>query len=201
MSRGPTPVQSPESDVSPKSQPTPKGADYFAHRPKKTSLESEPTGEASDVHTETNPPQTQPGFESAATQQVRTGGNAIDVKGKGKEIEIPADASATTVGDSTSSNGSSEPPSRKASVSSITFLAPRNPSLPQGNKRPHGAVRIRGASPPHRRLVNVFLVIISPSSFISLEQWSLQTVVGAVLKRRGTRSSKWAGEYVLGLSH
>lgn len=151
MSRGHTPVQSPESDVSPKSQPTPKGADYFAHRPKQTSSESKPTSETPDARTETNPPQTEPESESVVTQKDETSGKVVDVKGKGKEVEIPADASATTVGDSASSNGSSEPPSRKASVSSITWLAPRNPQLPQGNKRPHGAVRIRGASPPHRR--------------------------------------------------
>lgn len=162
MSRGHTPVQSPESDVSPKSQPTPKGADYFAHRPKQTSSESKPTSETPDARTETNPPQTEPESESIVTQKDETSGKVVDVKGKGKEVEIPADASATTVGDSASSNGSSEPPSRKASVSSITWLAPRNPQLPQGNKRPHGAVRIRGASPPHRRLVMEFSVIFSP---------------------------------------
>lgn len=151
MSRDHTPVQSPESDISPRSQPTPKGVDYFAHRPKRTSPESEPAVGASDVRAETSPSQLESQPENTGSQQDKPGGNAVDVKGKGKEIEIPADASATTVGDSASSNGSSEPSSRKASVSSITWLAPRNPTLPQGNKRPHGAGRIRGASPPHRR--------------------------------------------------
>lgn len=151
MSRGQTPVQSPGSDVSPRSQPTPKGADYFAHRPKQANLE--PIADTSEQRAETSSstPQAESGYEAAATQQDGTVDVVRSLKGKGKEIEIPADASATTVGDSTSYNDSSEPSSRKASVSSITFLAPRNPSLPQGNKRPHGAVRIRGASPPHRR--------------------------------------------------
>ncbi|KAK7753456.1 hypothetical protein SLS62_004531 [Diatrype stigma] len=151
MSRDHTPVQSPESDISPRSQPTPKGVDYFAHRPKRTSPESEPAVDAPKVRAETSPSQAEAQPDVPANQQDKSGGNTIDVKGKGKEIEIPADASATTVGDSASSRGSSEPSSRKASVSSITWLAPRNPTLPQGNKRPHGAGRIRGASPPHRR--------------------------------------------------
>lgn len=149
MSRGPTPTYSPGSDVSPRGQPTPKGVDYFAQRPKRTS--PQPTSNPSDLRTEIAVARTRPGNGREAIEGEAPANSAADVKGKGKEVEIPANASATTAGDSNSSNTSSEPPSRKASVSSISFLAPRNPSLPQGNKRPHGAGRIRGASPPHRR--------------------------------------------------
>ncbi|RYP69376.1 hypothetical protein DL770_008259 [Monosporascus sp. CRB-9-2] len=148
MSQDSTPVRSPNSGVSPKSQPTAKGIDYFAHRPKRTSPGT--TGDSSTARTDSSSPRNSSQEEVTATQQAETNENAPHVKGKRKEVEIPADASATTAGDSESSNNSSGPSSRKASVSSITFLAPRNPSLPQGNKRPHGAGRIRGASPPHR---------------------------------------------------
>ncbi|RYP31805.1 hypothetical protein DL767_005536 [Monosporascus sp. MG133] len=149
MSQDSTPVRSPDSGVSPKSQPTTKGVDYFAHRPKKPSPGT--TGDSSTARTYSSSPRNGSQEEATATQREETNENAPHVKGKRKEVEIPADASATTAGDSASSNNSSGPSSRKASVSSITFLAPRNPSLPQGNKRPHGAGRIRGASPPHRR--------------------------------------------------
>ncbi|RYO92241.1 hypothetical protein DL764_008153 [Monosporascus ibericus] len=149
MSQDSTPIRSPDSGVSPKSQPTAKGVDYFAHRPKKTSPGT--TDDSSAARTDSSSPRSPGQEEATATQQEDTNENAPLVKGKRKEVEIPADASATAAGDSASSNNSSGPSSRKTSVSSITFLAPRNPSLPQGNKRPHGAGRIRGASPPHRR--------------------------------------------------
>ncbi|RYP04497.1 hypothetical protein DL765_010171 [Monosporascus sp. GIB2] len=150
MSQDSTPIRSPDNGVSPKSQPTVKGVDYFAHRPRKTSPGT--TGNSSTAGTDSSSPRSEGQEEKAtATQPEETNENALHAKGRRKEVEIPADASATTAGDSASSNNSSGPSSRKASVSSITFLAPRNPSLPQGNKRPHGAGRIRGASPPHRR--------------------------------------------------
>ncbi|RYP57556.1 hypothetical protein DL769_009407 [Monosporascus sp. CRB-8-3] len=149
MSQDSTPVRSPDSGVSPKSQSTVNDVDYFAHRPRKTSPGT--TGDSSTARTDSNSPRSEGQEEATATQPEETNENAPHVKGKRKEVEIPADASATTAGDSASSKDSSGPSSRKASVSSITFLAPRNPSLPQGNKRPHGAGRIRGASPPHRR--------------------------------------------------
>ncbi len=175
MSRGQTPTQSPGSDVSPRSQPAPKGSDYFVYRPKQTGLG--PAGHPSNARSETPLSQTEFIYGAPAIQQYRTGHNATDVKGKGREAEIPANASATTT-DSASSNGSSEhSSSRKASVSSIAFLAPRN-TLPQGNKRPHGAGRIRGASPPHRRLVYGFLVVFSPfpscarrCRHVSIKRW------------------------------
>lgn len=40
---------------------------------------------------------------------------------------------------------------RKASVSSVTFRKPRNPSLPQGNSKQTDGSRIRASSPPHQR--------------------------------------------------
>ena len=170
MSRGPTPTETPGSDVSPRTQPAPKGVDYFAHRPKRTS--PQPTGNPSGLGTEAITARTTLSDGRAGTEGEAPVDSATDVKGKQKEVEIPADASATTAGDSASSNTSSEPPSRKASVSSISFLAPRNPSLPQGNKRPHGAGRIRGASPPHRRSVekqtNFCVMLILSSSLLTL---------------------------------
>ncbi|RYP66458.1 hypothetical protein DL771_007787 [Monosporascus sp. 5C6A] len=149
MSQDSTPVRSPDSGVSPKSQPTVKGVDYFAHRPRKTNPGT--TGDSSTARTDSSSLRSEGQEEATATNPEETNENAPHVKGKRKEVEVPADVGVTTTGDSASSNNSSGPSSRKASVSSITFLAPSNPSLPQGNKRPHGAGRIRGASPPHRR--------------------------------------------------
>ncbi|KAF7545729.1 hypothetical protein G7Z17_g8964 [Cylindrodendrum hubeiense] len=40
---------------------------------------------------------------------------------------------------------------RKASISSVTFRRPRNPSLPQGNPQLTTGSRIRASSPPHQR--------------------------------------------------
>ncbi|KAK7421846.1 hypothetical protein QQZ08_009791 [Neonectria magnoliae] len=40
---------------------------------------------------------------------------------------------------------------RKASISSVTFRKPRNPSLPQGNSKQTDGSRIRASSPPHQR--------------------------------------------------
>ncbi|GAW24275.1 hypothetical protein ANO14919_138580 [Xylariales sp. No.14919] len=129
-------VVSPESDVSPKSHPTPKG-DYFSLAKKK----QEPATVAVDVtnrithapHAETKHPVT------------------VHIRNHGKETDNAGDASATTPGETASSSGSSAPNSRKGSLGNVTFRAPHNPSLPQGLKKPHGGSRIRDASPPHRR--------------------------------------------------
>ncbi|KAL7627154.1 hypothetical protein AAE478_003930 [Parahypoxylon ruwenzoriense] len=135
----PTPVRSPESDVSPKSQPTPRKADYFALEKKGSSSSSLNTPQSSSQSIT-------PRFELAQRA-------VFDLKGKGKEIvENTGDASATTPGETASSTGSSGPPSRKGSISSVTFAPPRNPSLPQGLKKPHAGSRIRAASPPHPTL-------------------------------------------------
>ncbi|KAI5928434.1 hypothetical protein F4810DRAFT_705376 [Camillea tinctor] len=128
-----TPVKTPGSDVSPGSQPTPKKFDYFSLERRKTARTSSAKGSPGGV----------------AATEARVTNDAKD-KSKLKETENTGDASATTPGETGSSSGSSEPPSRKDSISSVTFRAPRNPSLPQGLKKPHGGSRIRDASPPHR---------------------------------------------------
>jgi hypothetical protein len=130
----PTQVASPESDVSPRSQPTPKKRDYF-------SLEKKHSIAATD-HANRITRASFPG-----TKQLVT----FDVGQQGKEIDNTGDASATTPGETASSSGSSAPNSRKGSLGNVTFRAPHNPSLPQGLKKPHGGSRIREASPPHRR--------------------------------------------------
>lgn len=138
MSGGlPAPVRSPEDDVSPKTLPTHKKTDYFALDKKGSPVSS-----------------TSPQDSAKSTPRAGIAQQAeIDVKGKGKEketVENTGDASATTPGETASSTGSSGPPSRKGSISSVSW-APHNPSLPQGRKKPHAAGRIRAASPPHRR--------------------------------------------------
>ncbi|KAI2613297.1 hypothetical protein GGR54DRAFT_643093 [Hypoxylon sp. NC1633] len=140
MSGGlPTPVRSPGSDVSPKSQPFSKKSDYFTLE-KKSSLT---TGADSPQGSAKSTPRAGP------AERV---GVVVDVKGKGREtMENTGDASATTPGETASSTGSSGPPSRKGSISSVTFAPLRNPKLPQGLKKPHAGSRIRAASPPHRR--------------------------------------------------
>ncbi|KAI1640164.1 hypothetical protein F4809DRAFT_518641 [Biscogniauxia mediterranea] len=148
-----TPERTPGSDVSPGSQPTPKKFDYF-------SLERRKTARASSA-------KTSPSGVAATEAQVTTCNDAKD-KSKLKETENTGDASATTPGETGSSSGSSEPrsepPSRKDSISSVTFRAPRNPSLPQGLKKPHGGSRIREASPPHRRRSSLGIVILGSES-------------------------------------
>ncbi|KAI1101980.1 hypothetical protein F4804DRAFT_334717 [Jackrogersella minutella] len=136
MSGGlPGQVRSPKGDASPKSQPTQKKTDYFNLEKKPISVPGVESPQSSGKST----PRAR-----SAQQPV------IDIKGKGKEIiESTGDASATTPGETASSTGSSGPPSRKGSIASVTF-APRNPGLPQGQKKPHAGQRIRAASPPHR---------------------------------------------------
>ncbi|KAI1457157.1 hypothetical protein F4805DRAFT_202516 [Annulohypoxylon moriforme] len=143
MSGGlPSRLRSPGEGVSPKSQSTLKKTDYFNLEKKPT-----PTSPVSAPDSQNSSGKSTPRAESARTAIV------VDAKGKAKEIiESTGDASATTTpGETASSTGSSGPPSRKGSISSVTFAPPRNPSLPQGLKKPHAGSRIRAASPPHRR--------------------------------------------------
>ncbi|KAI1862736.1 uncharacterized protein JN550_010073 [Neoarthrinium moseri] len=137
-----TPLQSPESGVSPKSQPTPKQADYFPGD-KQPETTTAPGDDSDDL-----PEHTEAG---ASIIEVAAGAQ-LDTKGKDKEMDNDSDASATTPGDTAPSPGSSsEPPSRKMSISSVTFRQPSNPSLPQGlKKKPLDAARRRDASPPHQ---------------------------------------------------
>ncbi|KAI1144348.1 hypothetical protein F5Y05DRAFT_24593 [Hypoxylon sp. FL0543] len=137
MSGGlPTVARSPDDNVSPRSQPSSKKTDYFTIEKKPSSV---PSADSSQSSGKTTP-------RAQASRQ-----SATDVKGKGKEVvESTGDASATTPGETASSTGSSGPPSRKGSISSVTFAPPRHPSLPQGLKKPHAGSRIRAASPPHR---------------------------------------------------
>lgn len=141
MSGGlPAPARSPADDVSPKSQPTHK-TDYFALEKKNSPVSDASTSTSSQDSAKSTP-------RAGTAQQA---GVDLEGKGKGKEIvENTGDASATTPGETASSTGSSGPPSRKGSISSVTW-APHNPSLPQGRKKPHVAGRIRAGSPPHRR--------------------------------------------------
>lgn len=139
MSGGlPVPAGSSGEDVSPKSQPPPnKKTDYFTLEKKSSPI---PGADSPQDSAKSTP-------RASSAQQLR-----FDLKGKEKEIVVDntGDASATTPGETASSLGSSGPSSRKGSISSISF-APRNPSLPQGQKKPYAAGRIRAASPPHRR--------------------------------------------------
>lgn len=130
-------LRTPESGVSPKSQPTSAQKDYFTHQKKDSGAElpTRPENEVQPVR-----------GQASASMELKS-------HGKDKEVENDSDASATTPGDTAPSPGSSsEPPSRKMSISSVTFRQPNNPALPQGiKKKPLDAIRRRAASPPHRR--------------------------------------------------
>lgn len=125
-----TPVQSPESDISPRSQPTPQQS-YF-DKAKREGPSDDGSSEGSSKHDVSRKP------------------SNMGLEGERKEMDTMSDASATTPGDTAPSPSSTAPPSRKTSISSVTFRKPRT-TLPQGLKKPHGGSRIREASPPHRR--------------------------------------------------
>ncbi|KAH6661174.1 hypothetical protein BKA67DRAFT_77421 [Truncatella angustata] len=137
-------AETPESNISPKTQPSREEDGYFPASP-------EP-GNADEDDGPELPTQTESG---AQIIEIRPGDKIPDLvrKSKDDDLENDSDASATTPGDTAPSPGStSEPPSRKMSISSVTFRQPTNPSLPQGlKKKPLDATRRRAASPPHRR--------------------------------------------------
>ncbi|KAI0393092.1 hypothetical protein F5Y17DRAFT_325005 [Xylariaceae sp. FL0594] len=134
------PTGCPESGLSPKTQttqPTPEKHDYFSLTKKRRS------NAAGHVQAKT----------SMSTPKA-TGANnpniVLDLGARVRETDNTGDASASTPGETTSSSSSSAHDSRKGSLTNITFLTPTNPSLPRGQKKPHGGSRIRDASPPHR---------------------------------------------------
>lgn len=127
------PIASPESGVSPKSQPVTKSSDYF-------NLERQQNDTVRHLEVIDRDP-----LKPAVT---------FETGNQDKEAPFPENASATTPEEITSSTSSSAATSRKGSIANVTFRAPYNPSLPQGLKKPHGGRRIREASPPHRRSVD-----------------------------------------------
>ncbi|KAK7918110.1 universal stress protein family domain-containing protein [Apiospora marii] len=129
MSRVATPVQSPASEVSPRSQPTPRRRDYFDDVGRQASQPSTPN----NAH-ESN-------GESSSRAEVKDDTSASSISTPGNE----------TVPQPRPGSSGPGPLSRKPSVSSVSFRQPHNPKLPQGLKKPHGSSRIRDASPPHRR--------------------------------------------------
>lgn len=141
-----TALKTPDSAVSPRDQTTPKQDSYF--------LDTQGTDLATSNDEVEIPARTEKGARIFDTQP----GDKLpelETKAKADGPENDSDASATTPGDTAPSPGSaSEPPSRKMSVSSVTFRQPSNPSLPQGTKKkPFDATRRRAASPAHRRCV------------------------------------------------
>ncbi|KAK6822821.1 universal stress protein family domain protein [Apiospora arundinis] len=130
MSKNTTPVQSPASDVSPRSQPTPKRKDYFDNAGQTQKSSSPPSRHDSN---------------SESRAEVKDDTSASSISTPGNET-VPSPGAETAP-----SPGSSGPLSRKPSVSSVSFRPPKNPQLPQGTKKPHTGNRRRAASPPHRR--------------------------------------------------
>ncbi|KAK3322234.1 hypothetical protein B0H66DRAFT_601699 [Apodospora peruviana] len=124
-------AKSPNSDVSPRTRLPSSSADYFSQRP---SSHKSPRAPAS----------------FAATK-----GDGL--KALKPDILSPLDgastgASTTSVSDDSrrpSQSGSDRPTtgSRKSSTASVTFRAPRNPSLPQGLPRKTDNRRLRESSP------------------------------------------------------
>lgn len=139
------PLQSPASGVSPRSHPhsATKQSDYFT-------VEQQQQGEASGDASASHPVHITAGTAVDVVTAEATTEAATEME---KDADNDSDASATTPGDAAPSPGStSEPPSRKMSASSsVTFRHPMNPALPQGTKKRHDAIRIRGASPPPSR--------------------------------------------------
>ncbi|KAI1334155.1 hypothetical protein F5Y15DRAFT_298014 [Xylariaceae sp. FL0016] len=136
-----TPVRSPASDISPRTQPTASKPDYFSVDKMDSPMQTPDTNAGKG-----------PSDGGAAPGESKRTITIVEAKSKGKEVENTGYASASTPGDTASSSGgSSVPPSRKNSLGNVTFRAPRNPTLPQGLKKPHGGTRIRDASPPHNR--------------------------------------------------
>lgn len=137
-----TASETPESAISPGNETTPKQEGYFP-----AAQDNPADGDGSRL-----PLRTQSG---ARIFQVKSGDkiSKLELRSKVDGSENDSDASATTPGDTAPSPGSaSEPPSRKMSVSSVTFRQPSNPSLPQGmKKKPLDATRRRAASPAHKR--------------------------------------------------
>ncbi|KAK8022361.1 universal stress protein family domain-containing protein [Apiospora rasikravindrae] len=138
MSLNTTPVQSPASDVSTRSQPTPRRGDYFDNAGRRAAQTSSPN----NFHKNNAEPSS-----SSSRAEVKDDTSASSVSTPGNET-VPSPGAETAP-----SPGSSGPLplSRKPSVSSVSFRQPHNPKLPQGQKKPHGSSRIRDASPPHRR--------------------------------------------------
>ncbi|KAK8108806.1 universal stress protein family [Apiospora sp. TS-2023a] len=135
MSRVTTPVQSPTSDVSPRSQPTPRRRDYFDNAGRQAAQPSTPN----NAHANNG--------ESSLRAEVKDDTSASSISTPGNET-VPSPGAETAPSPGSSGPG---PLSRKPSVSSVSFRQPHNPKLPQGLKKPHGSSRIRDASPPHRR--------------------------------------------------
>ncbi|KAK8076601.1 universal stress protein family domain-containing protein [Apiospora phragmitis] len=135
MSLNTTPVQSPASDVSPRSQPTPRRGDYFDDDGRQASQTNSPNNANKD------------NAGSSSRAEIKDDTSASSASTPGNET-VPSPGAETAP-----SPGSSGPwpLSRKPSVSSVSFRQPHNPKLPQGLKKPHGSIRIRDASPPHRR--------------------------------------------------
>ncbi|KAH7000190.1 hypothetical protein EDB80DRAFT_105515 [Ilyonectria destructans] len=81
----------------------------------------------------------------------------------------PATAHSSSIGstDDDASTKVNEVMARKASISSVTFRRPRNPSLPQGNPQHTTGSRIRASSPPHQSRLGSHM----PTSRRSLSHW------------------------------
>ncbi|KAH8653505.1 hypothetical protein BX600DRAFT_81349 [Xylariales sp. PMI_506] len=134
----PSSSRSPGSDVSPGSQPTRKH-DYFTN----TSLtkgKSSQGGAPSSAITE-----------GGAAPAIAATVDGVD-RIADKDSDCDSNATATTPGDvAPSPDSNSDAPSRKTSISSVSFRPPRNQNLPQGIKKPHSQRRVRDSSPPHSR--------------------------------------------------
>jgi hypothetical protein len=65
--------------------------------------------------------------------------------------DLPKPNSGTTTDEDEAEGRRRSSLGRKSSTSSVTFRAPRNPSLPQGSQKQTDATRIRASSPPHDR--------------------------------------------------
>jgi hypothetical protein len=77
---------------------------------------------------------------------------AMEDKGKGRETDaVEASPTTPTSPGITFADGENGAHGRKASVSSISFRRPRNPSLPQGSSKMTDGKRIRAGSPPPMR--------------------------------------------------
>lgn len=132
----PSAVKSPDSDVSPRTQNPSKPKDYFSPQLKVHSSDSENTTPAVDYR--------------AATTSPTSGTSASRRVSIASPLSL-ADSFQDESRRTSQSGGSSSdrPPvgSRKSSTVSISFQAPRHPSLPQGKPRKTDNRRLRASSP------------------------------------------------------
>lgn len=138
------PVLSPDSDVSPKTADpsTDKQAEYFPVE--SSTIESNNTAGGSNTSVKTS--------EGEGEGEGEVEGDASS--GRKSSISFVAELPTRPARDSSEAQVDSRMQMSRRK-SSVSFLPPRNPSLPQGNQKQADGSRLRERSPAHERYVCV----------------------------------------------